>query len=285
MRTKQKYLILGILMIFFTAIAFGGRALNVNAERAMGDVSDRISFTQADSQTDTFLPLIMQGSTRPSEEKAIALVVADSEMAAYLEFFPGWTAEAYQEDGDIWSVDVFDSDGEWQGYGQVNIVTEEILEIYAPMPLTPEEFQAGQEAARGLVLADAEVLALLGDPETWEYSIDYNRYDEIWDMYFYRGLDAWDVLVNQYDGEFHLDQIVDANRMEEQEALRWAKDQAIELAYSAEDVWDRLDGIDNWYTFVENQGGSVWSVSFTNDDRVLFFALVNIDTQEILESE
>lgn len=270
MKGKQKQLIFVMAMVLFTAIVFGVRAGNVKASEIIGgDILDSVSSFQRQT----------------SEEKAIALVMADPRVIDYLENFPGWTAEAYQDEGDIWSVDVFDATGEWQGYAQVNIATGEILELDASPPPSPEEIQAGQTAVQSMVLADAEVLALLGDPERWEYSIEYDRFDDVWDMYFERGLDAWDVSVYQEDGKFYIDEIVDANKMEEAQARQWAKDQAIELAYGVEGVWDKLDGIDNWYTYVENQGGSVWSVSFTDDDKVLFFARVDVDKQKVLESE
>ena len=269
MKSKQKYLIFAILMVLFTTVIFSGCASNVNAaDSIIVDIFDNVSPFQTDSKTDSSLPSLLQGSTQTTEEKVIALVLADPRAVAYLEHFPGWTAEAYEEDGDIWGVDVFDADGEWQGYAQVNIVTEEILELYAPEPLSPEERQAGQDAVKSLVFADAEVLALLGDPERWEYSIDYERFEDLWKVYFYRGLDAWDVSVYQDDGKFSIDQIVDANQMEAQQARRWAQDQAIELAYSVEGVWDKLDGIDDWYTYAENQGGSVWSVTFSTKTKI-----------------
>ena len=66
------------------------------------------------------------------------------------------------------------------------------------------------------------------------------------------------------------------------------RNKAIELAWQAEGVDEALFGDDEdveWETFVAHVGGGQYGVSFATADKQLFFALVDIDSEEILESE
>ncbi len=212
------------------------------------------------------------------EARVIQLIANHPDAVTYLADYPNWSAEAWQEDGDVWGADFYDAEGEWIGYGQVNLQSGEVLELYAPRDLTPEEFQTGQEAVEKLVLNDAEVLALLGDPADWDRGSDYDRFEESWGVWFDKGLESWLVMVRQDEdtGKYHIEEIFDPMAFDAAQAQEEARNQAIELAYSADNIDEALDGVDDWRTYAENQGGSVWSVSFAADGEELFYALVDI---------
>ncbi len=247
-------------------------------------LSAAVAVAADDPGTKTFLPLVA-AQQNDTETQVINLIAASPKAAAFLATVPHWYAEAYQEEGDIWGADFFDAGNDWIGWGQVNIATGEVLELSMPTVLTPEEFQAGQAAVERLVLNDGEVLALLGDPDLWEHSIDFDGYEDMWYVYFERGLDSWLVRV-QYDEEtYWLDGIINPDALSAAEEREQNRNTAIELAYSAPGVWDALDGVDDWFTYAENQSGSQWSVSFTTETGERFFALVDIDTGEILQAE
>ena len=84
---------------------------------------------------------------------------------------------------------------------------------------------------------------------------------------------------------FSISGIVNPNELSEEQAEQAARDQAINLAYGAEGIDGALDGFDNRKTYVENQGGARWSVSFAADGQELFFALVDVTTNQVLESK
>ncbi len=237
-----------------------------------------------DPGTQAFLPLIV-AQQNDTETQVINLIAADPKAAAFLATIPNWHAEAYQEDGNLWGADFFDANDDWIGYGQVNIATEEVTELSMPTVLTPEEFQAGLVAVERVVLNDGEVLALLGDPDLWDRNVDFDGYDNIWNVYFQRGLDNWLVRVMYDDERYWVDSIVNPDALSAAEEREHNRNTAIELAYSADGVWDALNGTDDWFTYAENQSDSQWSVSFTTTDTELFFALVDIATGEILQAE
>ena len=218
--------------------------------------------------------------------RAVLLLAAHEPVSSFLADYSDWQGEARQEheQGNIWSVELYsEAADEWLGYGLVNAKTGEIIEFFVPRELTPEEFQAGRERVEKLVFGDAEVLALLGDPELWEHETGYDRWEARWYVWFAKGLDEWAVTVEMGDGWESIE-IIDPNALEEAEQEQLLRDQAIELAYEAEGVDKALDGVDDWRTYVEHQGGSQWTVSFVNDGEELFFALVDVESWQVLDS-
>ncbi|HEY83945.1 MAG TPA: hypothetical protein G4N96_02350 [Chloroflexi bacterium] len=161
------------------------------------------------------------------------------------------------------------------------------MELYAPRELSQEEFQAGQAAVEAVVLDDAEVLALLGDPADWDHGSDYDRFEEDWSVWFDKGLESWLVIARQDEDteKYHIEDILDPMAFDAAQAQELTRNQAIELAYSADDVDEALNGLDDWRIYVENQGGSVWSVSFAADGKELFYALVDIEAEQVLEAK
>lgn len=218
-------------------------------------------------------------------QQAIDIAVADAEVATYLAEYPNWQAEAYPEEENLWGVDFYGaSEEEWLGYVFLNIDTGEIIETYIPQQLSPEELQAGQAAVEKLVLNDAELLALLGDPNQWESETEYDSYDGAWYVWFGRGLDEWAVAVYAEDDRYYIEEIFDPAAWEAEEAEEAARNQAIELAYEAEGIDAALTAADDWRVYAENQGGSQWTVSFVAGEQELFFALVDTEQWLVLET-
>ncbi len=56
------------------------------------------------------------------------------------------------------------------------------------------------------------------------------------------------------------------------------------LFYGSKGIDKTLTGVDDWHTYVENQGNGQWSVSFVANGQELFYALVDVEKQQILES-
>ncbi|MGF1506876.1 MAG: hypothetical protein ACFB51_17355, partial [Anaerolineae bacterium] len=124
---------------------------------------------------------------------------------------------------------------------------------------------------------------LLGDPSAWDQSIE--REGDLWIMSFQRGIEEIAVLVYEEDeDELFLEEIIDESQLSAQEAEAFARDEAVALAWAAEGIDDALGDTDDWTTYVENQGESVFSVSFVSGEETLFYALVDIDAGTVLES-
>ena len=229
----------------------------------------------------------------PEEEQAIQLVAGYSPVAQHLANYPDWQAEAYKEEEEgetLWAVEFFKEsveDEEWLGFGLVDLETGTIVEHFVPRELTAEEYQIGQQKVEAYVLNDAEVLARLGDLQSWEYETYYERYDQAWSVNFWRGLDELAVIVYwEEEGDaLYLEEIIDPGALSAEEERMWQKNQAIELAYEAPGIEDALEGNDDWHTYVEDQGNNQWSVEFVSDGQELFYALVDIESRQIINSK
>jgi hypothetical protein len=221
------------------------------------------------------------------DQKAIQLLASETAVAEFLVNYPDWSADSWPEDEEngIWGIDFYsEAADEWLGWGQVNIQTGEILDYFVPRDLSPEEFQAGLAEVEKLVLNDAGVQARLGDPELWEHETYFNRWDQIWEVWFWHGLDELVVTVNRDEENTYLEEIFDPSQLEAEKEAEWQRDQAVELAWSAEGIDQAFDGVDNWHTLVAPQG-DLWAVSFVSDEQELFYALVDINRWEIVDAK
>lgn len=255
------------------------------------------AWAQESQPTLLYLPAIANAGVAPrvtpvpanDKELAIQLVAAHPPIAEVLANYPNWVADAYPDDeaNRFWHVDFYaEPDGEHLGYGHIYLNTGEITEVSMPRELSPEEFQAGQAKIQAYLLYDAEVQALLGNPDFWYREINYNKWDERWEVYYSRGIEEWMLWmgIDAEDGKVYLREIVDPGALNAEKALEQRRNQAIELAYSATGVDEALTGVDNWRTYAEDQGNNLWSVSFAVEEHTLFSALVNVANGQVIES-
>ena len=248
----------------------------------------------AQEGTSVFLPGVLNAGknaidkpTETPEERAIALVAAMPNMALHLANYPDWTGNAWAEndEGTIYGVDFWsEAAQEWLGNGRVDLEQNVVLEHYAPRDLTPEEFQAGLARVKPFLDDDPEVQARLApNPDFWYESIYYNRWDQVWEAYYERGLEAFVVAMYVNADNIYVDSVYDPYGFDEAEALEEQRNRAISLAWQAPGIDVAIEGVDNWATYAEKQSDVLWTVDFAAEDRSLFAALVNIETWEVIE--
>lgn len=229
------------------------------------------------------------GSAEESYEarqaRLIALVAETEDFADWLTSYEGWQGKASPKDGDedgLWYVEFKDADDEeWLGYA--NVDTEGTIEdSFIPRPLPDDELAEGKVRVVALVLDDPEVAARLVDPLLWEVNADYDRYEVNWVVNFYRGLEHLRIIAQMNRDEFYVEEVRNQRTFSEEDAVEYAKDEAIRLAY--EEVGNALEGLDDWRTHVEHQGGARWSVAFVAGETEHFYALVDVESEQVLES-
>lgn len=220
-------------------------------------------------------------------ELVITVVASSDAFREWLEQHPGYTGNAWVEADTIWHVEFYNADGsEWLGYALIDSKTGAITESFIPLPLPADVYQRQLERLQPLVLDDPEVTALIQDPLLWDYSLDYNRWEQRWEAYFWRGVQAWQVNLyyDEDNQDFSIEDIFDPNILEAETAFRADRDRAIQIAYTADNVDQALNGYDNWTAYAENLSGALWSVSFVSDEQELFFAVIDLETDRVLET-
>ncbi|MFK7804406.1 MAG: hypothetical protein AB8G95_22415 [Anaerolineae bacterium] len=224
------------------------------------------------------------------ERQALQLLVQEKPIAMLLSTHAEWHVEMWLNEEE-WQmeIDLFDANWEWISWAGVGLDENELPVVvnamYAPQSLTVEEYQLQQSAAEGLVLNNAEVLAILGDPAEWERYAWYDEWEAAWDIYFYKGLDEISVRIDNYDGEMMVGSIKNLALLTEEQTIVDNHDRAIELAWSADGIDEALFSTDQeWRTYVTHIGEAQYGVSFAAADNELFFALVDIEAEQVLES-
>lgn len=238
---------------------------------------------------DSLDEVLEQDSEELSDQETVAiqLLAEEPEVAGWLASYPDWTGDAWLEgeDGLHYHVDLYSAAAdEWLGWGYVNVADGLVEDFFVPRELTAEEFQTGREMVEAFVFSDEEVLARLGNVDDWGYDTWYNRWDANWQVWFWYGLEELAVTVNIWEDEPYLDSIYNPAEFEAEEAAENSKNQAIELAWQAEGIDQAVAGVDNWQTYVAQQGDTIWAVTFATEDRELFYALVDIGSWTVLES-
>lgn len=211
-----------------------------------------------------------------------------TEVRKFLERFPDWTADSYPQDdeGQFWKIDFYDA-GEWIGYAHLNTETDELFDTILPIDLSEEEKTVAQSQIETLIFDDAEVLARLKYPEDWDFDMHYDMYKETWTVYMWGGNDqSLGVRLYQADsGRYRIDDLFDPDALSAEELEQHLRDEAINLAYSANEVGQALDGRDDWFSYAEPQGGPLWTVAFEADGENLVTVLVDLEAQVVLEAE
>jgi len=223
-----------------------------------------------------------------SAQQAIDIAAAQPDIADALTHFPQWSAEAWEDDPDAntWYVAFYEDQQQedWLGEALVDLDDETVLDYTIPHFLTDEEEAQQRAEVEALVLADAQVLALLGDPDNWNMYSDYDPYDAAWYVTFEHGLDAWQVQVTR-DEQDHwmMGEIEDAYAFDEEEQQRNDRDKAIELAAESDAVWRVLEDVDDWTALASPLGGSRWGVSIVADAHEVYYLQVDIQSWQIIE--
>ena len=233
--------------------------------------------------------LAQSGGAESYEDRSARLigsVAATEDFADWLANYEGWQGKASPHDEDYpdgnWYIEFKDAgDEEWLGYANVT-VDGTVTDSFIPRPLPDDELAEGKGRVRELVLTDPEVVALVTDPLLWDIEVEYNRYDVNWDVNFYRGLEHLRVIAKLEEDDFYVEEVRNERTFGEEDAAEYAKDEAVRLAY--EEVGEALKGLDEWQTYVEHQGGSTWSVSFVAGEAERFYALVDVEGEQVLES-
>lgn len=231
----------------------------------------------------SFLKSAAFRALEPEAQKAIVLVAKSREAKPRLARYPGWTAGAEREDGDVWHV-WFEREEEWLGEAYVDLAARKVLEVQIPTDPTPAERARIVPQLRKLVQRDAGVQAVLGDGD-WEEEIDYDKWNDAWYVRYWRGEDAVAVEISHYDGRYHVERIFDPLVLEQAEARRHAQDRAIQLAYTEEAVGRALESLDDWRAFAEPAGPDRWTVSFATPERTVLTALVDLASGTVLAVE
>ncbi len=223
------------------------------------------------------------------ERDSLAILVTDGPIARLLAQTPDWHVEMWEnEEWQTMEIDLFDADWNWIAWGAVSLEDNgrpvEIVDTAAPNPLTEEEYAAGIKMAEGLAQSDPAVIKALGDPAEWELYTWYDEWDGSWQVGFYKGLEEFGVRVEEYDNEWMVGDITNLALLEEEQQISDNQSRAIDLAWQADGIDDALFSEDvEWSTIVTHLGGTEYGVSFVTTDQELFFALVDIEAEQVLE--
>ena len=220
------------------------------------------------------------------EAEAIQHLAKHAEMATYLANYENWEGDVWLDDeADVYYIEFYDPiKDEYLGSGAVNAQTGEISDLFIPRELSTDQYQAEQTIVQDIILNDAELLALLDNLEGWEYDTDYDRYEATWYTWFYKGLDEFVVSVSFYDGDPYIDEMYDPSAFDEEEQRRVNQDQAIELAFESDIIYEALDGVDDWKAYASPQENGIYAVSIAGNSTELFYALVDIENWKIIET-
>lgn len=232
--------------------------------------------------------------TRPADaasgpkQQAIAIAAAHPPIAAALTHFPDWSATADEDDPDenTWYVTFYEDQQqeEWLGDAQVDLDEETVLEYDIPIFLSREEESRQKAEVEAVVLADAQMQALLGNPDDWESYADYDPYEAVWSVTFEHGLDAWEaVLQKDENGRWTIDHIQDPYAFSEEEKQHLDRDKAIELAGESDGLWQALEDVDDWQALASPLQDSRWNVSFVAGDKEAYALVADIDAWKIIE--
>ena len=236
-----------------------------------------LSFAQTFLDSDAFRAL------EPGARNAVQLIVQNDGVATFLAEQPDWRAEAYADSATDWHVDFYRGD-EWLAFAHINVETLEVFDTRFPVELSEAAFNGLREKIETLIFNDAELQALLVDPDWWDYEVRYDAYDQSWWVEFWREIDDYTVVLSRDGERFYVEDIYDPNALDEEEARRVERDRAVEIAWQAEGIGAALDGVDDWRAYAEPQQGGRWTVEFAGEGRSLFTVLVDLDNGEVLES-
>lgn len=220
-------------------------------------------------------------------DQVIAVAAASEEFVEALanyETYDTW-AEPLEEDPNTWFVEFYvESEDIFIGEALVDTTTWEIVESFVVEVLSEAELQAGEALVLNAIMSDSEVMAVVKDPSEWQIFVQYEGFDNMWSVVFINGLNEWEALVGVFEGEAYIESFTQLEAMDAYEEMEDERGRAVMLAFEAEGVDAALEGIDNWGTFAQPQADGTWSVLFVTFDRALFFVMVDLANETILEA-
>ena len=131
------------------------------------------------------------------------------------------------------------------------------------------------------VFGEGIVTAELGDLSAWEYETKYRHMEGIWEIHLQQGDAEIVIPVDSWEERYFIDEIYDIVTAETADSDQQS---AIAIARSGQGVEEILSNWDNWQIYVAQQEGSEYAVSFTAPERELFYARVDINSGEIIDS-
>ncbi|MEM7336108.1 MAG: hypothetical protein AAF490_28770 [Chloroflexota bacterium] len=263
----------------------GSQMSSVESEESSGGLLSILERTAVDSITIGDITVLNDDSRQAKE--AVLIFANHDTIPNFLAGYPNWVAEVWDEGELVFGINLLDGETqEWLGWGQIDLSDESIVDLYVPMDLPPEQFQAGRDRVEAFIFEDAEILARLGDVSLWGYDTYYNKWDSTFETYFYKGIEELLVVtvIDEQNDELYINAIKDPSALTEAQTVNEAQDRAITIAYDAENVWDFIGEVDDWSTYVTPVEENQWLVEFVTTDARLFYALVDLSSEQIIES-
>lgn len=259
------------------------------------------------AQEFVFLPLLRQSQSQGAQttvtpaaarDDAIQLVAAVPEVADWLARYPGWVAQAYQDENNpnLWYVYFTfhpgEADEEWLGKGSVDVAAQKVLNYFVPRELTPEEFAFGLKKIQTYLKYDPETTARFGNTNLWQRDIQYNRWRGLWEAVYTRQPVTdppvrfiASLSIDATSQRVYLDQIQDEQVTIARASDDTERNQAIQLTWEAEGVGEAVLGHDNIEAYVEpTASAGQYTVEFHDNAVSLFWALVDIYQWQVLEA-
>ncbi|WP_456414694.1 hypothetical protein [Oceanithermus profundus] len=232
----------------------------------------------------SFLKSAAFRALEPEARRAVALVAKSREVKPRLARYPGWTAGAERADDQVWHV-WFEREDEWLGEAYVDLDTKRVHDVYLPVDPTPAERARALPRLRKLLAHDAEVQALLEDPAAWEEEVRFDKWEDAWFVYYWRGEDAVGVRIGQDGGRYYVDEVFDPLALEAERRRRHDQDRAVRVAYGDAAVGQRLEPFDDWTAYAEPLDAGRWAVDFAAGGKTVLSVLVDLPGGRVLAVE
>lgn len=231
-----------------------------------------------------------QGGESP-EKAAIDLAAKHPAIAPVLAARPEWRAMAYDTESvfKVWRVQFWDKD--WRGIGWADVSVERGKVYKIELSEGPEPDDATRKAAETVLIpflrAQTELVQLMGG-ETWESYTEYNAYERLWRVTFYKAADAVQGAVRFNDAapfSFREPELVEISFPWLAPFGAWfvaQQQKAISIAFVDSRVAEAVRGVDGWKAESLPAEGSQWVVVFKVGDRTLIQALIDLTTGKVI---